>query len=68
MDLRNSALGQLDALKKQVADQQTLIESLQKGVASSTSTPLPGGKTQAVETPMAGIEPVPKSGPQSPNW
>ncbi len=38
---------EIDALKKQLTDQQTLIEALQTSAATSTAPPLPSGKGEA---------------------
>lgn len=46
---------EIDALKKQLGDQQTLIESLQKSLAISPTPPLPTGKGESLSaTPMTG--------------
>jgi hypothetical protein len=47
---------EIDALKKQVADQQTVIEDLQRTVASSTSPPLPSNPTDSVPIEAAANE------------
>jgi hypothetical protein len=57
---------EIEALKKQVADQQDLIESLQKGVAASAPPPLPSGKAPTPETPLTGIASAAKNEPVFP--
>ena len=39
---------ELDALKKQLADQQALIENLQKSLEAGSTPPLPAGKGENV--------------------
>src|SRR5580765_6177422 len=43
---------EIDALKKQLADQQALIESLQKSLGANATPPLPTGKGENVAAAM----------------
>lgn len=53
---------ELDALKKQVADQQSVIDTLQKSTATA-APPLPSGKDEDVGAPMTGTAVPPPSSP-----
>src|SRR5207302_4654815 len=57
---------ELDALKKQLADQQADIDSLQKNAAVSTSPPLPMSAAQTTEPPKTGAESGAKNAPLFP--
>jgi hypothetical protein len=57
---------EIAALKKQIADQQTMIDALQKTAAeSSNAPPLPSGCGENLTTPMTGA-PIPSPAPSAP--
>jgi hypothetical protein len=58
---------EIDALKKQLADQQTVIESLRTTAAMSPTPPLPAGKGTGNDTSLTpGLVPPPSSPPPNP--